>query len=176
MVWATSLLASGWPKCRFLGKKQHPGVVFVWIMFLCHNSTGTSGCSGGRAKLTSHQHQDNWKDFFIICIWGHIPKPNWDQAGETKVERSAVATLKPTFNLELTIFCCFYTLRPSVDLCVISAFKTIKHIWRPLKNIDWQIGEISKIHFVLKFSYHHQIFTIFILVVELRKSDTSIQS
>ena len=72
------------------------GNLLVEAKFLCHSLLGLPVAWEAVQKLTSHEHQDNRKDFFVICIGGDIPKPDGDQTGETKVERCAVATLKPT--------------------------------------------------------------------------------
>ena len=47
-----------------------------------------------RTTLTSNQHEDDGEYFFVVSVGGNVAKANRDEAGEAKVETSAIAALE----------------------------------------------------------------------------------
>ena len=60
-------------------------LVLLYV-YICKHTVRTKA-------LTSNQHQDDREYFLVVRVGGNVAKTHRDEAGEAKVETSAIATL-----------------------------------------------------------------------------------
>jgi hypothetical protein len=76
----------------------------TWHQFYTHSCTASHfplhrrRCKGkwelGATSLTANQHEDYRENLLVVRVRGNVAKSNRDEAGEAKVEASAVSTLE----------------------------------------------------------------------------------